>query len=988
MKNGRMKNGARWVVLFAVAAACGGVPPGPTPAPMATSIEPAATPAEEPTPVPIATLRTGTTKARLLAPVEGKLLERGVVAGAEIFRVELPSTFLEGLLREGATGEMRVSVSGEVGPVGFLTFATAIGEGAGAPPHPPELWFRRQSGAAGPLEVQLLTDEVDGGGAIVPITLDASANTPTKPGIDRRWALALASDLDRRYDLPFAPFAAARLRGKKAGVAANPTEMADWVDWTTLMELTTGTSSVRAALQEGTRLRSEVDRFRPNLPITTLAAPRLQRHPWPQMLQALNRPVPPEPLAEAAPADFYYARADDVAVLFQLLDEIDVWGTPLARLVEGRSDQHHLSERYRTALGLPGGELTRLIGPKVVRRLALVGSDPFLRQGSDVTLIVEAADEGLFRAGVKRDLALALEGRGTPGRREIDHRGVTIAVVHSSDGAVRQHRASIGGFELVSNSENAIRRVIDTIQGKQPALSNEPDFQYMLARDAAVAHQVLVYAGDRFVEHAAGPRSRILDARRQVAVAELMRPAFAALTYGWLTGEAPAELEALRLMKLLDDGDLRHFDGSSIAFNPGSAPRSLWGTPQSLTPLIDLPDVKTITQVEQEAYREFVRRYESIWSEALDPIALRVRLEEVGGQRRLVGKLRVLPLMRDGSYDDIREVVGKKRLRPGRSRDGIRLLLAIAPDSALRRELTETSRGFLGKELKLDWVGDYAVVGLLDRPELANAVHRAGLAPEPPGRTGGHDETAALFQLPLYAAVAVKSRASAALVFTLLKAKLASFGFRIEKQGSHRGVTIMRIREEDGEEGQGLSYALSDHALYLSPQAWVIEQLLDEEALGGLPTAADERNQDLGQATLEIQAKTGGGLATSVHWLFEHSVSRHASIGEAEMLLVGAPAARANAKSYEALSLAYLGSIPLTPDGKPFELRPSGAADPHRGNDHERSWPALPLPGSPTSRVLEALELLRTDIGFDDEPTPPGSPEARSLAVTITIGRR
>ena len=680
----------------------------------------------------------------------------------------------------------------------------------------------------------------------------------------------------------------------------------------------------------------------------------------------------------------YFVRADDVAGLFELLDEIDAWGTPLMHLVEGRTTHLRLSQRYRTQLGLPGSELSKLLGPKAMKRLALVGSDPFLRQGSDVTLIAEAASSRILRAGLERELNAALEGRGEPRRSTVQHQGVTIGVVRSADGAVSQHRAAMGDLHLVSNSAAAIVRVIDTIAGRAPALSDELDFKYMLARDAETPAQVLAYAGDAFIENAIGPRSRVLDARRQVALAELERPAFAALLHGWIFGTEPSDEKQLLDEKLLLRSDLRHFDGATITFSPGTAPRSRWGTPHALTPILDLPDPTKITKTEQEAYRRFASNYDMVWSDALDPIALRVHLDEVEGRRQLNARLRVLPLLRNRDYLQLNELVGNEHLVPGRLRHGARLVFAIAPDSELRRELTSTSRAMLGRDLKLDWVGDYGMIGLLDRPELANALHRAGLAPELPSPNEDPDEMSALMQLPLYAAVAVRKRATAAMMLTVLRAKLADEG-DFSNHGEHRGTTIV---EAAVDRDVRLYYALSDRALYVALQPWVIEQLLDHEADGDLPHKPSDGEEAVGQASFEVKARKGGGIVTAIQWLFEAQARAGHAQGAAEMMLIGAPSTRSSASRYEALSLAYLGSIPLTVDGKPFVLEHSGGADPRRGNAYHLRFPAVPVPGSPAETVLDALELFRAQIGFDREPTPAGGREERSLSVGVTIGRR
>src|SRR5207249_4316012 len=144
------------------------------------------------------------------------------------------------------------------------------------------------------------------------------------------------------------------------------------------------------------------------------------------------------------------------------------------------------------------------------------------------------------------------------------------------------------------------------------------------------------------------PGQKILEARRQMALAELSRPAYAALLYGWLDGRAPAATEELIRAKLLLPSELAHAGGEPIRFTPGQAPRSSWGTPAALTPLIDLPAPALVSAGERDAYAAFVRGYQMNWSTYIDPIAVRVSLTS-----GLSVDVRVLPLIEGTDYRKI-----------------------------------------------------------------------------------------------------------------------------------------------------------------------------------------------------------------------------------------------------------------------------------------------------------------------------------------------
>ena len=265
------------------------------------------------------------------------------------------------------------------------------------------------------------------------------------------------------------------------------------------------------------------------------------------------------------------------------------------------------------------GPLTKLLGPAVVDDLAVVGSDPYLREGSDLSFVFRVRARPAFEAALAGTLAAFGAAHGGLKSATIDHQGTPIHVTRSLDGVVRRHRATVGGFDVVSNSLAATGRVIDAITGRAPRLADEPDFRYMLARDAATPADVLAFMSDRFVGEVIGPRQKVLEARRQIALAELSRPGYAALLYGWMYGRMPASADELVASGLLKREELAHAGGERIDWQPGRAARSSWGAVGELTPLIDLPAVAKVTPSEKAAYAIFVGGYQSFWRTNIDP---------------------------------------------------------------------------------------------------------------------------------------------------------------------------------------------------------------------------------------------------------------------------------------------------------------------------------------------------------------------------------
>src|SRR5690606_1566514 len=115
----------------------------------------------------------------------------------------------------------------------------------------------------------------------------------------------------------------------------------------------------------------------------------------------------------------------------------------------------------------------------------------------------------------------------------------------------------VGDLGLVSNSPRAIERVLDAIAGRAPRLADAPDFQYMRARDPA-PRDFYAFLSDRLIQSVVGPAQKIQAARREVALAELLTPGYAALLHGWIHGRSPASVAELIDGGFLAKDELRH----------------------------------------------------------------------------------------------------------------------------------------------------------------------------------------------------------------------------------------------------------------------------------------------------------------------------------------------------------------------------------------------------------------------------------------------
>jgi len=992
---------ASWLVACAAPPAAR---PAPAPAPSQAPAPPApAQLAEEPEPAPFQ-LRTGRIPpVEHEAPLELKVRRHVVDGDDQLLELVLP--------------EFAAEVPGDsfwLGTEARITGSSAplqlVSRGKGSEML---LWLRRPKGELG---AKIMGDAyTPAAGAQPGHHFRFRAIAPTgavSPDLPAQWAAAAADYLSRERDV-FGTAAAARLRAryKLPGAPGDGPRMpSSNVELVDLMDTFSGRAAVQAALATRRGSVLSAAKLPRTVPIAKLSPPELERHPWAELSKRLAAKPPDEPLARAVPADFYFVRANSFGAFRDILSFVETVGAPAANLFDGSATERGSLPRYLAELGVETGDLSRVLGPEVVEDFALTGSDPYVHEGSDVTLIFRLKSPLLFRAALLKALATHGAAHGGTQSSSFSHEGVTVEVARSPDGRVRQHHAVVGELELVSNSPAAIKRVISTIQGKAPKLADELDFQYMLARDAQVPAELLAFIGDRFVEAVVGPAQKVAEARRQVALTELTSAPIAALLFGWVHGKSPVDKSELFRSGLLGPAELQHQSGGRIDWAPGSAPRSSWGTPAALEPLIDLPQVSHVSTIERDSYAEFARQYRQRWSRFIDPIALRLSSARRGESRGLHAEMRVLPLV-PGDEASRFDLGGDGHFAAGDLASGARLGIGIGEKSPLRRELS----GLLsfasgrGRGITLDWLGDYAMVGVADRAELMAAsrflrqtgdmpLERPASAEERGREDAPLDDFDVLSRLPAYAVVGLRSRVAAAVALAALRQLVdnaAPGAVEWAPFAQYRGVEVVRVLGRDRGHEVAVYYALAGDAFLLSLNRSVMRSLIEQALDGKLPlqgkAAAAPGNQSDGQLAFELAPGRKGSLRTILSWTLAMAAQEHASHAraEAEAVLRGVPESAHKPERSAELSRAYLGTAPLTPDGRRYWLSPEGISDPLRGTAHAPEWPALPTPASSAEQLLTALSRVRSDLAFDEEPELSATaPRLRSLRARLDLWLR
>src|SRR5262249_38830576 len=151
----------------------------------------------------------------------------------------------------------------------------------------------------------------------------------------------------------------------------------------------------------------------------------------------------------------YYLRFKNPGKLFEVSD--------LAGQSSGLQNRDYLiKERYFEQLCLRKGMLGRRAGSLILKGIAVTGSDPYLREGSDLTFIFHVARKEIFLAGLKQFVDTARKKYGDDLRETRgEHLDVAIESFVTPLREVSLHRAVVDEYVICSNSPVGLRRVID-----------------------------------------------------------------------------------------------------------------------------------------------------------------------------------------------------------------------------------------------------------------------------------------------------------------------------------------------------------------------------------------------------------------------------------------------------------------------------------------------------------------------------------------------
>ena len=407
-----------------------------------------------------------------------------------------------------------------------------------------------------------------------------------------------------------------------------------------------------------------------------------------------------------------------------------------------------------------------------------------------------------------------------------------------------------------------------------------------------------------------------------------------------------------------------------------------------------------VSEEERRAYETFTRSYQDYWRQFIDPVAIRLDLEEEGGAAEAVIDVRVLPLISGTDYGELEEIVGTQRIEVPTIDDGLQLVWAVGADSDLRRDIDRSARMFGGSEdIGLGWLGDWVVLGTLDRRSLVEMIALVDddiqlPAPSQDGRRRDLELAQHAGRLPVYAAAHVRNPTALITTLTAIRATVNQVAPGMVEWGEHskhRDHAIVRVGVDPKAPGEAAEYAeaialyyvQAGDALVLALDPKVLETVIDRVLDGGAP----KRGVDGGpQFVMEARLAEGRASYTAAAWALQGQANRSqgSARAAAEILLRGDPGIT-SADGLVARGLAYFGTYPVSASGRSdFTLGPHGAGDPVHGTEIAPAYPELPVENSPIEALMSRLTGVRASVAFDHEPAKM-EPPARSLHTQFRV---
>ncbi|MCP3902992.1 MAG: hypothetical protein GY715_05085 [Planctomycetes bacterium] len=566
------------------------------------------------------------------------------------------------------------------------------------------------------------------------------------------------------------------------------------------------------------RMLAPADRGAMTVDVDTIAGVSVRALDWERLVEGLDPAR--DPLASAVPADQHVLLFPSFEAMVDLVDRADEIAAPIVPSVELRAENAGVRARYEQQLCMPLNRMARELGPRLIDSVALTGSDPYFRTGTDVALLFTSSDPPALRRALGAFVALAAQERSEEELQRGDVHGVFYVGLRTSDRRICTYLALLGDVVVVTNSTAQLERLARTAAGEEPALASLPEYVFFrdrYRRDDATETALLVLS-DHAIRRWCGPRWRIGTSRRTRAAAVM-----ADIQATYLDDLAAGSVERGPVFPAHPLAE-----GESLTLAPRGIESSAYGTLAFQTPIAEM-DLDRVTPEEERLYTVWRDRYQRRWRNAFDPIAVRF---SVDGETAGVD-VTVMPLIEGTDYAPLMGISqgAAFALDAGDPHDTTvaHALLAVNRNAPLVQMYSGMLSGMTGRMLDpLGWFGGAVALYADDDPVLAEI-----------GLAGGGERFLEddLHRVP----IALHIDARDGMKLTMFLAGLRGFldqtapGMTVWENLEHEGEPFVRItpseraRAEQGMEELSIYYAASGEALIVTTREDVLRRAIDRQ---------------------------------------------------------------------------------------------------------------------------------------------------------------
>ncbi|MGB7346861.1 MAG: hypothetical protein WBD20_21745 [Pirellulaceae bacterium] len=365
-----------------------------------------------------------------------------------------------------------------------------------------------------------------------------------------------------------------------------------------------------------------------------------------------KKPTELDPLAKLVAEDQYAVFLPSFGLLAEMVGRGSELARPLVHWFEPQARVTDVLGMYQTQLGLPMNALTRQIGGALVGEVAVTGSDPYFRTGTDLAVLMRSEQPELLN----QSIVTLVKGQSAlhQGVKHVDHKvdGHVFSQWFSPDRRFCSYVATTGNTVVVSNSLPQMLRVLKCADGNAKSMHELDEYKFFRQRYPRSSEnpKALVVITDAAIRRWCGPQWRISASRRTRA-----RATIAEVTMQHADALVRSEIKSDTVIHRNSEMP----KAGTMTLMPAGVHSDEYGTLDFQTPIVEMALTRA-TKKEVDLYNGWRQRYERRWRRVFDPIAVEIGLQD----KELTADLTIIPLVLQSEYNQWRQIVGDARLKP------------------------------------------------------------------------------------------------------------------------------------------------------------------------------------------------------------------------------------------------------------------------------------------------------------------------------------